>query len=541
MKKILTIIFSATFITVSAQDSTKKQQSVEIISSYKPVLRNAVKIFFSATNADADTSKNVQPYKIPQQNLFYAYKPISLKPLAMQQDTSLQLGNRNFVKAGFGNFTTPYFSAGISLGDARKSLLNVYADFISSTGNIKNQDYLQFNSKAAGSYTIGKNELYGSAGFGIHEYHLYGYNHAVLNFEKKDVLLRYQNVSLKAGFRNKEQTEYNISYNPTIQVNLLNLQGRATENSFVVDAPIQKTFDEVWTVKITAHGDFTKYVTQKIIPNNFSISNNVYSIAPEIVYSKNILNIHVGISPTWDNGKLNVLPNIYGEVKVKEGLFLAQAGFVGKIVKNTLGRLSMINPFLTTITEQKNTRELELYGGIKATVGKHFNFSAKAGFVAIKNMPLFINDNIDGKTFYPNIDSGMNALRIHADMSYIQQEKFMLTGGVTFNGYSGMTNNARAWGTIPLEANASLRWKPFKQLTAKADFWAFAGSPYLVRSSPERVELNGIDLSAGLEFALSKKISLWLDVNNIFNNTYERWKNYQVYGLNVVGGAIVRF
>jgi outer membrane receptor protein involved in Fe transport len=33
----------------------------------------------------------------------------------------------------------------------------------------------------------------------------------------------------------------------------------------------------------------------------------------------------------------------------------------------------------------------------------------------------------------------------------------------------------------------------------------------------------------------------WLDVNNIFNTKYQRWHNYEVYGLNLLGGVRVSF
>ena len=99
-------------IAVSAQkDSAKKTSTIDINSAYKPVLRNAVKINFSATHLNADTTTPNLTYNIPPQNLFYTYQPISLKPLALQQDTNLYLGLRNYVKAGYGNLATPYVSA----------------------------------------------------------------------------------------------------------------------------------------------------------------------------------------------------------------------------------------------------------------------------------------------------------------------------------------------------------------------------------------------------------------------------------------------
>ena len=56
-------------------------------------------------------------YTVPSQNLFYAYQPISLRPLALQQDTNLYLGIRNYIKVGYGNYSTPYVNAGFSFGD----------------------------------------------------------------------------------------------------------------------------------------------------------------------------------------------------------------------------------------------------------------------------------------------------------------------------------------------------------------------------------------------------------------------------------------
>ena len=75
----------------------------------------------------------------------------------------------------------------------------------------------------------------------------------------------------------------------------------------------------------------------------------------------------------------------------------------------------------------------------------------------------------------------------------------------------------------------------------KSDFKAFTGGPYLLRNNVNETLSGGADLSAGFEYAINKKFSAWLDVNNIFNNKYERWHNYQVYGLNVLGGVIYKF
>ena len=42
---------------------------------------------------------------------------------------------------------------------------------------------------------------------------------------------------------------------------------------------------------------------------------------------------------------------------------------------------------------------MQYYGGIKANLGNHFNFSAKAAYISYTDMPLLVNDTLAGNTF----------------------------------------------------------------------------------------------------------------------------------------------
>lgn len=539
-----TMIFVMVIAASSAlaqRDTSKKGTTIDITSSYKPVLRNAVKINFSGSQLNADTSKNVGPYNVPAQNLFYSYQPIPLKPLALQQDTNLYLGMRNFIKAGFGNFSTPYVSAGFSFGDGRKGLFNLYADYISSKGKIKNQDYAQFTVKGAGSYFTPKNEVYGGIGISQKDNFLYGYDHMMYDYKKDSIRQRFMDVSLKAGIRNTVKGEYGISYDPNVQVNVFSNKDRVSESTIILDVPVEKTFGENFAVKVAAKADITSY-TSKDLVTNVKINNNIVQVTPALVYSSPRFTINGGITPTWDNGKFVWLPNVYAEAQIQENVFLFQAGWVGRYIKNSYRTLTMQNPYLLTIASQQNTKEIEYYGGIKATIGKHFNFNAKAAWINYTNAVLFINDTAtDNKGFRISNEARMNNLRIHTDISYISQDKFTLTAGLTLNGYTGMKSNDKAWNTLPIEITGSLRWWAFKQVLLKSDFYAFGGSNYLDKGNVAKRFTGGTDLSAGVEFKINKMFSVWMDVNNILNSKYQRWHNYEVYGLNLLGGVRVSF
>jgi len=528
-------------IVTFAQIDTTKKQTIDITSSYKPVLRNAVKINFSASHLNADTTKPKMNYTVPSQNLFYAYQPISLRPLALQQDTNLYLGIRNYIKVGYGNYSTPYVNAGFSFGDGKKMLVNLYANYISSKGKIANQDYTQLQIKANAIFFTPKNEVYVGAQLSQNNNYLYGYNHSLYTFKKDSVRQQFQDLVLTGGVRNTTSGEYGISYNPNITVINFTNKNKVNESTVIANAPITKTFGDAFMLKIDAKADITSYTT-KNLASNIKFSNNVFQIAPSIAISSPKFSINAGIVPTWNNGVFVWLPNVFAEAQVKEKTFLIQAGWIGRYTKNTYRNLTALNPFLTTIPFQKNTKEIEYYGGIKASVGKHFSFNLKGGIVSFNDMPLFINDTAtDNKAFNISNEKSVQSLRIHGDLSFINQDKFTLTAGLTFNGYTLLQSNAKAWNTVPMEITSSLRWWAFKQVLLKADLYAFSGGNYLTKGNKAQSFSGGTDISAGAEFKVNNRFSAWIDINNIANQKYQRWHAYEVYGLNVLGGIRVSF
>jgi len=45
----------------------------------------------------------------------------------------------------------------------------------------------------------------------------------------------------------------------------------------------------------------------------------------------------------------------------------------------------------------------------------------------------------------------------------------------------------------------------------------------------------------GAAYKINKQFSAWLDANNVFNDKYQRWHGYPVYGFNVMAGILIRF
>jgi outer membrane cobalamin receptor len=80
-----------------------------------------------------------------------------------------------------------------------------------------------------------------------------------------------------------------------------------------------------------------------------------------------------------------------------------------------------------------------------------------------------------------------------------------------------------------------------KDMWFKSDVFMWSG-PQIKTFPGNSAKLSGtVDLNAGLEFRVTKSLNLWLQTNNIFNNEYQRWNQYNVYGFNFVGGIVYSF
>jgi outer membrane receptor for ferrienterochelin and colicin len=156
-------------------------------------------------------------------------------------------------------------------------------------------------------------------------------------------------------------------------------------------------------------------------------------------------------------------------------------------------------------------------------------------------MPLFVNDYANyGKDFLIRYEPSLKALQLHGEIAYTTGEQFSISAGLNINQYS-LQKELRAWGLLPLEFTSNLRWQILKDLWFKSDLWAWDGAQYLASNGQPGKSNPAFDLNAGVEFRLTKQLNLWLQMNNIFNDKYQRWNQYQSYGFNILGGIVFSF
>ena len=535
---ILGICFWGCAFSLHGQDTVKKR-TIDITSTFKPVLREAVKINFHASPPTTDTSRPRLSYDIPSQYLLLNYQTGELRPVALQIDSVVSWENSNYIKAGLGNVHIPFIQTGFSFGDMKNSFFNIFASEFASKGSLPYQKNSQTDVSVAGTVKTKDNlEWSGRLGFKSDGNYLYGYRPDTLQFSKEQLKQNFQTFGGRVALRNLQATEFGLTYNPSLSVYVFsdNHTPKSTESNTVLNLPLRKALGDEFAFDLGFTASLTNYSL-----NGGSLENNLYYVSPSLSYKTHNLGIQAGLTPSWDQKVFHLLPNFMADITTNDQRFTFQLGWISYYNKGSYQRYASLNPWLAQPLTLLNTRVQERYAGFKGSLDNHFTYSAKVGFVEYWNMPLFVNDSVDGKTFVIRNESSMEALQVHGEIGYILGEKFTASAGFSLNQYTKLHDNPKAWGMLPLEFTATLRYEILKGLWLKGDLWQFAGAKYLGKNGQAYTGTNAFDLNAGVEFRITRQLNLWLQMNNIFNDKYERWTQYQTYGFNLLGGVVFAF
>ena len=528
--------------------STKKKKQAETIdtigyrtvvitSNFKPSLQNAAKINFTAASSVADTTKIPLSYKVPSSNLFFSYEPIAIQPLGMPADSGLTWTNQRQIKLGAGNLSTFFGEGRFSFGDGKKSITTIQADFISSKSHLFAQQFSKLNLDVISINNTLKNiEWTSHAYFNSVTQYKYGFKPNSLTFTKDQLKQLFNTVTLQVGAKNSTTNEAGVNYHPQLSYYRFTDNNSGAENNLILQLPIEKVFSKIMSFKLTFNAD----IANTKLPTT-TINNNLFLFNPAVVFSTPNFMLNIGLRPSWDNNNYTMLPNLTAEGKLSNSPLTLQVGWDGDFQKNSYRSLIAYNPWIGPFSTILNTQINQQFIGVKGSYGNHISYNAKIAFQQLKNQPLFLNDALDGKSFNIIYESIMNALKIQGEFGYIVQDNLSLLAAANFTQFNAFSVNNYAWGLVPVEITGSAMWKPLKDLQVKADLFYLGGSMYKTGSIPPSRLSPGLDLNIGGEFYVQKNGRIWLQMNNLFNNTYQRWNQYPVFGFNVMAGVVYSF
>jgi hypothetical protein len=524
-------------------DTTSSSTEVVITSSFKPSLRNAAKINFTAATPVLDTSKLQLTYTIPSQNLFFSYQPLPIKPLALAADSGFIWEQHDYLKAGYGNYSSPYLEGGASFGDGVNTMVTAHGKYESAKGNLPLQQYGKAGIDLIGIFITKSNqEITSKLYWDNNSVYRYGYQPDTLKVAKDTLHQKFNTIGAELGLQNKKTTAYGITYHPQIKFNIFNNTSASKETNLLIKAPINKSFGRLFSLDLGLNADITHYSTNQFY-DTAAVNNNLYNFNTSLKFTTPNLKANLGLIPSWDNGQFSLLPNFTAEGKLADKRLVVEGGWIGYYQKNTYKSLAGFNPYIISPSTLFNTKTTEEYIGLKGGIDKHLTVNAKLSFLKMDNVALFANDTSTGKSqdFIILNEPSLLALRLQGEISYAIQENLSILAGVTYTQFTKLSVNNKAYGLLPLEINGTLRWKVLNDLTLKSDVFFFDGS-YYRNTKMQASKLNpAFDANLGAEFPVSKKLNAWIQLNNFLDDKYQRWNQYQVLGFQLLAGVVYSF
>jgi hypothetical protein len=542
-------IFQA--LQLSAQ---KQNEEVTIIAPYKPSISDAYKMNFSpeipVTSQGQEQEFNYSHFLDTPVNTSITLKPI--EPVRTGHESQDKLF-RNLIKAGFGNYTTPYLEYFANSLRSEKYQFGVHLKHLSSQGGIKDYAPSNFSQnlfEAGGKAFTGQHTFSGKIGYKRDVVHFYGFQPDAfpnLDVNKDDIKQRLQLI--KAGLRFGSNYAKATKFNHAFYFNFYNLSDfyDSHENMMNFGMELDKGLRLVKNDMEQALGldlDFKYY--------NFKDSLNTFqpyyvNALPYFKFGFEQYAFYVGASINVDKdtiSHIHIFPVARAEVRIVEDVLKVFAEIKGAVNQNTFKSLTDANPFIISSPVMKPTiNKFEFSGGLAGNVSG-IDFRVEVSDAALQDRPFFVTDNSDplGNKFDIIYDD-LNLLTVSASLglSRANQYSFKLKGNYyVFT----MDNELKPWQepTMTLDFDASYTIVQKFIVTASVNAFGTRYAKTVVNNTVVPVQMDGgLDLNAGLEYRYSKTLSAFIRFQNILNNKYQRWYNYPVQGLQAMIGVSYSF
>ena len=588
MKKHLGLLLVFTTILVNAQEKnttekpkdTIKTEVVNVVTSYVPKITDAFKIKPKPqVQHTKETERKALEYQIFSVPVASTFIP---KSGTMKK---IDLGKRefifpNYVSLGFGNTITPFAEVYIRQNESFDSELGAHLKFLLSSDPVENtalsstyynanvdifyeqkDRYYTWKVGVGGErskynwYGLPTNIAFTTATIdAIQEEQVYNYYGAFGKIEFNESFLK--NINGKVGFMSDglDNSEFEVDAKASLQFSLDRIDRRL--NDLNLDVTLNY-FGGEFAIAYDAlnklnHG----FLTVGVHPQyNFLVQDFSIHLGTKAYFSLDSQN---------NGNKFFIYPDVeisYPVVKEHANVFI---GATGDLQNNTFKSFSKENPYISpTLSILPTNEKYNAFAGVKGRFNSQLSYTVKASYADIENNPYYsLNQSKSngntiaqngftffgyefGNSFTVSYDN-LKKTTVFAEASFQVDKKLSVGGNVEFNKFK-LSTLAHAWNTPELKAEFFGSYK--------TDKWYAGGNLYFVGQRkgkeyeappsvaiPSVISLNSyIDLNFNGGYHFSDSFSVFLNLKNVLNNSYERYTNFNVQGFQAMAGLTWKF
>lgn len=570
-KSILILSLVITQFTFAQKDIGT--ETINVVKPYTPTISDAFKVKETPSLDDTETTKKEEiKYTIFSFPVASTFTPSKGRAAAVEKSKEEKYYS-NYATLGAGNYGNINAELFVTQQLDNSNYFGVMLRHLSSQGGIKNVelDDKFYNTSIDATYGSQTRDLAWNVDLGFQNqiYNWYGIPKDFFTPTQIETIApKHSYNTIYAG--GKLALGESILKESTLKFTRFSDALASAENRLVAQPNLEFSFlDE--TIKAGFVFDYLDGSFSKDFLGNDGYKYGFTNVGfmPSFQVSRDDLLINIGanffysIANSGGDNKFFVYPNIIASLKIVGDLMIGYAGAEGTLQQNSYKEFTDNNYFVSpNLLIAPTDKKYDIYAGLKGKLANAVSYNIRASYKNEDYKPMFIsniydgfNTNTEGYTFLNSFTTTYDTVKtvgffgeLKADFS--KNVSFGVNG--TFNSYT-TKNEEQAWNLPAIQLASTLdfvitpKWyagfKVFftgerKDKISMRDLTAI-GNPVYVS---EVVKLDSFfDLNAHLGYKHSDRLTFFLKGNNLANQSYQRWINYPVQGVNALLGANYKF
>ncbi len=547
-----------------AQDDDLGTEVINVVRPYTPSVSDAFKIEETPSLTDSVTTQKKQvDYSIFSVPVASTFTPAKGKATTVERKRPEKIFG-NYATLGLGNYSSALGEFYSNFEISREDNVDFFFKHNSSQGGIEDVvlDDKFYNSSLDVNYTSRQRDMSYNLGLGLlHQlYNWYGLapeymafaeladetgvNHSYIGvaakgnltfddmiFSEGDVMVRYFGDSYSSSEINAQvQPKFTFDLGGqdvglNFDVNYLN--GSFDRTYFDPNIGIQHSY-----LNSGAH----PYV--RFQNDDFSIN-----LGAKVVYGMDMEN---------SESDFFIYPKVEASLKLVDEFVTLYAGVDGDLIQNTYYDFTQENPFLSpTLTIAPTDKQYEGFGGIKGKFTNTISYNLKGSYKNEIAKPLFVSNPLVNISLEPSPEGYQfgNSFGVEYDdvttLEVFGEIQAEITANVTLGlnaSYFNYTTDVlpEAFNLPELKASAFLN-AAFSDKVFGGFSLFYVGERKDLFDSNVRTLDGYLDANIHLGYNINSQFTIFAKGSNLLGETYEKWLNTPVLGIQVLAGATYKF
>ena len=529
-----------------------QQEEVRVVKPYSPTLSGAEKMqLLPSLNEEIDYEMPEFSYDLFQKRYDTEFKITPIVAARMMQMPLKKL-YKSYLKAGMGNYLTPYAELNVNQLRSRKGTMGVTLRHHSMNGKVK----LDNGEKVPGGFSDNYGAFYGSRFFknSVVQYQAgASYNTAVhygidpaldTSFARKDLVHPYFTGFASLGMQSTHADTFHLDYNGTLQYHYFTHDFNETEHGIRFNMDMNKSLrvlDLAGELGFSYFGHVPEWDT-------VLAKHMVFKINPWIAKSAKDWKFVAGFNSYFEVQNGTMTPHFYPkarfEFNIVEEVIVPYFGVDGYLESNNYRTVAEDNPYINPgLSVKPTSHKLIAFAGLKGRFSDAVSWNIAGQYAIIDNQYFYVNDTSSIlKNQFSVIYDDLTLLNLKGEFTVRPSDSWKIFLKGNYYSYS-MVREDYAWHKPDFDANLQVRYNMSEKFIIDGGIF-FIGPRYF-----KNIDIGGaipvitsdklpatFDLNLGVEYRYSTLLSFWVKLNNAAAQKYYHYSQYPSFRFRFMAG-----